>query len=251
MIIAAAASGVYLFKRQDKEIPVPVVQKIVPRDTTVYPTSHLEPNTFPEPTNNVTDPSKPMIPVREEMIKIRDDRLPNLGEFTLYWADSLKDTLNCVTDENDRAPGVYLCTDPEYAEIVTTYDQFKKYLLQKDFENAWKMGKKLWPYFSGFGGDKYRVYEGSLITITFGPQAWGDVSFGTYTLLDDKIIEQHFAIHTSDYTAWEDAIVQKFQMKSFGDLYNGSIQQEWEVWNSVMKYADEYWYDRFLKTPIQ
>lgn len=84
LIIAAAASGVYLFKRQDKEIPVPVVQKIVPRDTTVYPTSHLEPNTFPEPTNNVTDPSKPMIPVREEMIKIRDDRLPNLGEFTLY-----------------------------------------------------------------------------------------------------------------------------------------------------------------------
>ncbi len=252
LVLSIVICALFFFGKQPKALPS-VVQKTVPRDTTVYPTSHLEePNIAGAVTNNITvDPSGPLVPVQEERIKIRDTRLPNLGEFTLYYADSLKDTLVCVTDENDRAPGIYLCTDPEYAEMTTAYDQFKKYFLQKDMENAWKMGKKLWPYFSGFGGDKYRVYRGSLITITFGPQAWGDVSFGTYTLLDGKIIEQHFSMHESDFTSWQDAIVAKFQMKSFDDLYNGSIKPDGEKWKSIMKYADEYWYDRFMKTSIQ
>ena len=58
-------------------------------------------------------------------------------------------------------------------------------------------------------------------------------------------------MHESDFTSWQDAIVAKFQMKSFDDLYNGSIKPDGEKWKSIMKYADEYWYDRFMKTPIQ
>lgn len=144
-LICIVILGVVFFEKKQKEAPVPTIQRTAPRDTTVYPTSHLEePNIAGAVTNNITvDPSEPLVPVQEERIKIRDTRLPNLGEFTLYYADSLKDTLVCVTDENDRAPGMYLCTDPEYAEMTTAYDQFKKYFLQKDMENAWKMGKKL------------------------------------------------------------------------------------------------------------
>lgn len=79
----------------------------------------------------------------EVMIKIRDARLPSLSEFTLASADVLQDTLVCAHNEDDEAPGVYLCTDSDYKEMMTTYKDFRKYLLQKDFENAWKMGKKL------------------------------------------------------------------------------------------------------------
>lgn len=70
------------------------------------------------------------------------------------------------------------------------------------------------------------MHKGSLIAITFGPQSWGDVLFETYTVLDDTIVNQNYTINASDYNDWEEAIVQKFQMKSFDDIYNGSIPPE-------------------------
>lgn len=184
-------------------------------------------------------------------IRIKDDRQPNLPEFTLWYNKVLPPTLPCAQSEKDQNPTTYLCASTEYREMAPIYEQFIHSVKLGDMENAWKMGKKLWPYLSGFNGDKYRVHKGSLIAITFGPQSWGDVLFETYTVLDDTIVNQNYTINASDYNDWEEAIVQKFQMKSFDDIYNGSIPPEWEKWQNIMKYANEYWYERFMKTPIQ
>ena len=143
-VLSMVICALFFFGRQPKTLS-PIVQKTVPRDTTVYPTSHLEePNIAGAVTNNITaDPSEPLVPVQEERIKVRDDRLPSLPEFILSRAEALSDSLPCALNEDNVAPGVYLCTSSDYKEMATTYDQFRKYLLQKDFENAWKMGKKL------------------------------------------------------------------------------------------------------------